>query len=253
MLIVQQNCGRGYECTISALEAGLGLNAEVVCIQEPFLRKRTISHSGFHFYWPSGVEKKFTRVLIAIRKDLCNEIIFENRTDLADHPYCLVLDIKELYPKTARVLRRTRIVNLYDNIIGEGHTWQGSSPVVRRAIQDIRWNTILRGRVLLLGDINAHSPSWNSHCNRRQNEGPLEELIETYELIVNNSIDLPTWPASQGVSIIDLALTTVELGPLTLWEIPEEYPSLSDHELILLQWEDLPLDNGNLNLALSTG
>ena len=26
---------------------------------------------------------------------------------------------------------------------------------------------------------------------------------------------------------------------MTLWEIPEEYPSLSDHELILLRWEDI--------------
>lgn len=26
---------------------------------------------------------------------------------------------------------------------------------------------------------------------------------------------------------------------MTLWEIPEEYPALSDHELILLRWEDI--------------
>lgn len=36
MLIVQQNCGKEYECTISALEAGIGLGAIVICIQEPF-------------------------------------------------------------------------------------------------------------------------------------------------------------------------------------------------------------------------
>ncbi len=29
MLVIQQNCGKGYECTISALEAGLGLDAAV--------------------------------------------------------------------------------------------------------------------------------------------------------------------------------------------------------------------------------
>lgn len=34
-------------------------------------------------------------------------------------------------------------------------------------------------------------------------------------------------------------LTTVELGPLTLGKIPEDFPSLSDHELIILRWEDL--------------
>ena len=38
ILVVQQNCRKGYECTISALEASLGLNALVVYIQEPFLK-----------------------------------------------------------------------------------------------------------------------------------------------------------------------------------------------------------------------
>ena len=69
MLVVQQNCGKGYECTISALEAGLGLNASVVCIQEPFLGNRSLAHAGFNLYWPSGTaDRKDMRVLIAVRK-----------------------------------------------------------------------------------------------------------------------------------------------------------------------------------------
>ena len=36
MLLLQQNCGKGYECTVAALEAGLGLEASIVCIQETF-------------------------------------------------------------------------------------------------------------------------------------------------------------------------------------------------------------------------
>lgn len=59
---------------------------------------------------------------------------------------------------------------------------------------------------------------------------PLEELIETYKLLVNNNTDFPTRPGSQGMSIIDLALTSPGLGLLRVWEIPEEYPSISDHE-----------------------
>lgn len=31
----------------------------------------------------------------------------------------------------------------------------------------------------------------------------------------------------------------MELGPLRIWEIPEEYPSLSNHELIIMEWEDI--------------
>lgn len=47
MLIVQQNCGRGYEYIISALAATLGLGASVVWIQKLFVRNRSISHGGF--------------------------------------------------------------------------------------------------------------------------------------------------------------------------------------------------------------
>ena len=97
MLVVQQNCGKGYECTISALEAGLGLNASVVCIQKPFMRNRSLAHSGFNLYWPSGTDnRKDMRVLIVVRKDILSRVVIENRKDLVSHPYCVVLDIREL-------------------------------------------------------------------------------------------------------------------------------------------------------------
>ncbi len=46
MLVIQQNCGRGYECTISALEAGIELEASIVCIQEPFLGNQSLTYTG---------------------------------------------------------------------------------------------------------------------------------------------------------------------------------------------------------------
>ena len=120
MLIVQQNCGKGYECTIAALEAGLGLNASVICIQEPFLGNRSIAHSGFNLYWPSGTNnRKDMRVLIAVRKDILSKVVIENRTDLVSHPYCMVLDIRELHPQSGKCLRKIRVVNLYDNKVGK--------------------------------------------------------------------------------------------------------------------------------------
>lgn len=182
------------------------------------------------------------RVLTAVRKDIISTAVIENRTDLVSHPYCMVLDIKELHPQSGKSLRKTRVVNPYDNKVGRGQLWEGSTSSVCRVIQDISWRAVIRGRVLIVGDMNAHSPIWNPRCHQKQNAGPLEELIETYELLVNNDTDLPTRPASRGVSIIDLALTTPDLGLLRVWEIPEEYPSLSDHELILLEWEDIGLE-----------
>ena len=153
----------------------------------------------------------------------------------------MALDIKELYPQSGKFLRKIRMVNLYDNKVGRRQLWEGPTNSVRWVIQDIPWNLVIRGRVLIAGDMNAHSPMWNPRCHQRQYAGPLEELIERYELLVNNDIDVPTRLASRGVSIIDLALISLDLGLLRVWEIPEEYPSLSDHELILLEWENIDL------------
>ena len=50
MLVIQQNCGKEYESTISVREAGLSLNAGVVCIQEPFLGKKDLLHAEFNLY-----------------------------------------------------------------------------------------------------------------------------------------------------------------------------------------------------------
>ena len=82
--------------------------------------------------------------------------------------------------------------------------------------------------------MNAHSLSWNPDCLRWQNVGPLENLIVWYELIVNNHTDYSIRPQSQGILIIDLALTTTSFEPLTFWEILEEYLSVLDHKVILL-------------------
>ena len=64
---------------------------------------------------------------------------------------------------------------------------------------DIPWRSVIKGRVLILGDMNAHSTMWNHHCRHRQNAGPLEEFIERYELLVNSNTDFPTRPESRGV------------------------------------------------------
>ena len=103
MLVVQQNCGKGYKCTISALKTALSLGASMVCIQELFIGNRTISYSGFNLYWSvDGKNQRDIQIFTAIRKNIANNVILDNRSDLASHSYCLVLDIKELHPKTMK-------------------------------------------------------------------------------------------------------------------------------------------------------
>ena len=85
------------------------------------------------------------------------------------------------------------------------------------------------------------------------NAGPLEELFESYELIVNNDTNFPTRLSSPGISIIDLALSSPGLGPLRVWEIPEEYLSLSDHKLILMEWKDINIPGQKNSQAAMIG
>ena len=59
------------------------------------------------------------RVLIAIRKDILSKVVIQNRTDLVNHPYYIVFDIRELYPQSRKCLRKTRVVNLYDNKVSK--------------------------------------------------------------------------------------------------------------------------------------
>lgn len=57
---------------------------------------------------------------------------------------------------------------------------------------------------------------WNSYCWQNINAGLFEELIKSYELIVNNDTKFPTRPSSLKISIIDLAFTNLDLGPLQI-------------------------------------
>ncbi len=165
MLVVQHNCGQGYESTIMALEMALSIGAGMVMLQEPFIGTREISHSAFNFYWPQA-ERKEIRVMTAIRKELTDKIVIEHRTDLINHPYVMLLAIRKLDPRSKKPRRKTRAVNVYDNRVGRGCTWEGGISRIRRALEDIKWDSVIRGRVLIAGDINAHSPIWNPQCHR---------------------------------------------------------------------------------------
>ena len=235
MRILQHNCRKTYAVMIAALEAGLELGVGLVCLQEPYI-DREFRHGGYQIYWPEAGELRNRRVTMAIRRDLFNRTTVEARTDLINHPYIMVLDIWELGRAGERA-RRTRVINCYDNRLGVGHCWQGGNDRQRRAIEDVGWDEVLEGRCLLLGDFNAHSPIWNPLANIRTNAGPLESLIEEESLYINNEPGVPTRPkATPGISIIDLALTTVSMGPLQAWMVDRDHSTGSDHELLVMEW-----------------
>ncbi len=106
-------------------------------LQEPFIGTREISHSAFNFYWPQAERKKI-RVMTAIQKELTDKIVIEHRTDLINHPYVILLEIRELDSRSKKPGRKTRGVNVYDNRVGRGCTWEGGISCIRRALEDIR-------------------------------------------------------------------------------------------------------------------
>ena len=91
MLVLQHNCRRAYAITIAALELGLQLGVGLACLQEPYI-DRDFSHGGYLLYWPEG-GRRDCRVVIAVRRDLLDQLIIEARTDLISHPYILTVDI----------------------------------------------------------------------------------------------------------------------------------------------------------------
>lgn len=192
-------------------------------------------------------------MVTAIRKDLTDKLVVENRTDLVNHLYFILLEIWELDQQSKKPGRKTRALNVYDNRVGQSCTWSGGNPCIRRTLKDVKWEPIIRGRFLMAGDVNAHSPVWNPHCRRRQTSAILEDLIEQFGLLINNEPGRATQPLSREVSVIDLVLSSAQLGPLTLWEIPEKHPSFSDHELIVLRWKDVEYNSINKSYGRVTG
>ena len=238
MRLLQHNCRKTYAVTVAALEAGLELGVGLACLQEPYIDME-FRHGGYQIYWPEAGSPRDRRVAVAIRRDLVNKMIVEARTDLLDHPYLMAIDVWELN-RAREKARRTRVINCYDNWLGMGHCWHGESERQRRALEDVQWEQVIEGRCLLVGDFNAHSPIWNPLARARVNAGPLEDLIDEAGLYINNELGVSTRPKrTPGISIIDLALTTVSMGPLEMWTVDQEHPTGSDHELIIMEWASL--------------
>ena len=74
----------------------------------------------------------------------------EKRSDLIDYPYLIILDIKDLNQKIRISIRRIRVVNIYDQVIGRKYTYLGAYIRKRRAIKDISQNRIIIKRTILI-------------------------------------------------------------------------------------------------------
>lgn len=62
------------------------------------------------------------RVLTTVQKDIVREVIIENPTNLASHPYWMVLDFKKPYQEPGKMPRKTRIVHIDENKLGKEYS-----------------------------------------------------------------------------------------------------------------------------------
>lgn len=116
------------------------------------------------------------------------------------------------------------LVNVYDQKRGS-----------ERPAQKAEWGTILAGsRVVVAGDMNAHSKMWNPQARGRKNATFWEEVIENFDMVIwNPEQGTRKASVSDTVAIIDLTISTP--GITLNWILLEEEATGSDHEVIC--WE----------------
>jgi len=91
-------------------------------------------------------------------------------------------------------------------------------------------------RVVIAGDINAHTERWNLHTKKRVNVQFWEGLVEEHELVIWNSEEgTRAGPRTEKTSIIDLTLSSPAVA--LNWCLLQEEATGSDHEVIM--WEVL--------------
>jgi len=221
LVALQHNCTRGGQVLEAVLETAVRRGADVVLIQEPKGAKEkdsTCSHPSFSFI--RGEEAVPAKCAIAVnRASKCQVTELKNlAAGTANH-----IQVVEVTPPSGEAII---IANVYDRHAGSENN---------RPAQQAAWGEIARHqRVIVAGDMNAHSKMWNPSTTRPRNNAFWERLIQEYDLVVWNSEEETRMGAGAKIhSIIDLTLSSPKvalnwsMGPATG----------SEHEL--LQWEVL--------------
>lgn len=95
--------------------------------------------------------------MTAVKKDLVDKVVVDHRMDLIDHLYFMLLEVCKIDSQFKKPRRKTCVINVYDNRVGRRCIWNEGISRTRRALEDINWGAVIRGKVLIAGDINAYS------------------------------------------------------------------------------------------------
>ncbi len=108
-----------------ALEIALNVGTGIIILQKPFIGNRELSHSIFNLYWPQR-DRTAIRIMTAVRRDLVNKIIVEHKTDLVNHPYFMLLEIRDLN-LSKKPRKKTRVLNVYNNRVKQACIWTSNT------------------------------------------------------------------------------------------------------------------------------
>jgi len=205
----------------AVLETAVKREVDLVLIQEPRGDKEkdsTRSHPSFTFI--RGDEGAVAKCWIVINQaSRCRVTELKELTEQCGNH----VQVVEVVPPGGEAII---IANVYDRHEGR----EGNRPVQRAA-----WTKIARHRrVIVAGDMNAHSKMWNPMATRNRNHIFWEQLIENEGLFVWNTEEATRIGAGAEIhSIIDLTLSSPNMD--LNWCLLDEEATGSDHELIA--WE----------------
>lgn len=140
----------------ASFQVGVEIGAEIIYLQESYIGAESLIHPAYEFRLSKIGELRQQQFTVDIKMDIAERIIVESRSDIIDHPYIQVMDVQEL-DSIKKKKKRTRTANLYDNGVRENLIWHGNRAEKNRSFQDVDWRLIIKGRMILVGDFNAHS------------------------------------------------------------------------------------------------
>ncbi len=75
--------------------------------------------------------------MTAVKKDPVDKVVLDHKMNLIDHPYFILLEVCEIDSQSKSPRRKTWVINVYDNWVGRGCTWDGGIDHTKRALEDI--------------------------------------------------------------------------------------------------------------------
>jgi len=150
--VIQYNCARGGQTVEVALETAVRMGADMVLLQEPRMPKEkdsTTHHDSFR--WIRGEEGLPAKCWVAISRTTQCRVM--ERRDLTRECANYVQTLEVHAPGAPP----TVIINVYDQTRISDGVWP-----VNRA----NWDVIMAyGRLIIAGDMNAHSRLWNARAS----------------------------------------------------------------------------------------